>query len=478
MRYLTFILIALFFISGCKSRQQEPEATGSIVAEPRLKKDMEEIKEDGVLKAIVVYGGTSYFLYRGQPMGYEYELLERFADHLDLELEVVIAHDMNEIISLLNKGEGDLIGHGMTITQERRDYVDFSDYVYLTQQVLVQRKPDNWRQMKRHEIQRELISSPVELIGDTVSVRKNSSYYHRLQNLQEEIGGKIHIDTISGDVPTDEIIKKVVDGETEYTIADKNIAEINSSYYPVLDVGTEISFSQRIAWAVRENSPDLLQELNEWIKQMRKQTDYYVIYNKYFKNQRSFRARVESDFYSKNSGMISQYDDIVKNYTSKIGWDWRFVSSVIYQESQFNPNSQSWAGARGLMQIMPPTARELGIKDVTDPEDNIRGGTRYLKQMWNRWEEIPDSVERMKFTLASYNCGYGHVKDAQRLAEEHGEEPMEWENSVKKYLLKLSYPEYYNDEVVRYGYVRGIEPVTYVRQIMKRYDHYRDLIPS
>ena len=172
------------------------------------------------------------------------------------------------------------------------------------------------------------------------------------------------------------------------------------------------------------------------------------------------------------------YRDAVYQQARRYSLDPHLVAAIIYVESKFNSYATSSQGARGLMQIMPPTARDLGIKDVTDPVDNIRGGTRYLKQMWNRWEEIPDSVQRMKFTLASYNCGYGHVKDAQNLAAKHGEDPKNWDESVKKYLLKLSYPEYYNDEVVRYGYARGIEPVTYVKQIMARYEHYRELIPS
>ncbi len=128
------------------------------------------------------------------------------------------------------------------------------------------------------------------------------------------------------------------------------------------------------------------------------------------------------------------------------------------------------------MQLLPSTAKELGVKDITNPEDNIRAGTRYLKNMWNRWENIPDSIQRVKFTLASYNCGYSHVVDAQKLAKKYKAESDTWDEEVEQYVLNLSYPEYYNDKVVKYGYVRGIEPVTYVKQIFERYEHYRELI--
>lgn len=475
--FTSFLL--LFFYSCNQNDSLDVEVTDNVeVAEPLVQKDLDQILEDGVLKVIMVYSSTSYFLYRGQPMGYEYELLQRLANHLNVDLEVVIAKDINDLINMLNRGEGDLLAHGMTITQRRRRFVQFMDYLYLTRQVLVQRKPENWRQMKLHEIEKELISDPIELIGIPVSVRRNSAYYSRLMNLQQEIGGKIDVDTIAGECSTQKIIKMVVDGEIDYTVADNNIAELNASYYPILDVETPVSFSQRISWAVRKNAPELLDTLNYWVRQMRDNVDYYVIYNKYFKNTRSFSTRLSSDFYSGNSGNISRFDSIVKHHADRINWDWRLLSSVIYQESRFDPGEESWAGAGGLMQLMPATARELGVSNVSNPSQNVKGGSTYLNQLWNRWESIPDSVQRLKFTLASYNCGYSHVVDARRLAEKYDANPKVWDDNVEQYVLNLMFPEYYNDEVVRYGYVMGEEPVNYVRQILNRFEHYKQLIPQ
>lgn len=443
-----------------------------------VERDLDDIQQEGILRAITVYSETSYFLYRGQPMGFEYELLQRLADHLEVALEIIPAEDLDQLINMLNRGEGDLIAYGLTVTQPRQQYVDFSNYLYLTKQVLVQRKPDNWRRKKLHEIEKELVSDPIELIGDTVAVRLASSYYERLQNLEQEIGGDIVVDTLPGKLSTGRIIKKVVQEEIEYTVADDNIAEINSAYYPSLDVETPISFSQRSAWAVRKNAPELRKALNAWIKAMRNKVDYYVIYDRYFENKRDFRARIESDFFSQAGGKISRYDTLVKRFADTLNWDWRFLSSLIYQESQFDPNARSWAKARGLMQLMPATARELGVRNRRDPLQNLQGGTAYLEELYERWEGIPDSVQRVKFTLASYNCGYHHVVDAQRLAEENGANPQQWDDAVEQYLLKLAYPKFYNAAPVEYGYVRGIEPVTYVKQIFERYQHYRQLIPE
>jgi len=441
-----------------------------------VNRDLKEIKESGVLYAVTMYSSTSYFLYRGHTMGFEYELLEEIAEYLDVNLEIIIARDMYEMVERLYEGKADIIAHGLAITKLRKQYVSFSDPLFLSHQVLVQRKPENWRQMKLHEIQEELISDNIELIGKTVSIRENSSYYHRLNNLMEEIGDEILIDTMPDDLETEKLIKMVVDGEIKYTIADNNIASINASYYPELDIEVPLSFSQRISWALRKNSPDLVSAINQWLAGIKRRPDFNVIYDKYFEDTRDFRIRKKDEYFSSTSGKISEYDDLIKKYSTELEWDWRLVSSLIYQESQFNPQSKSWAGAMGLMQLMPATAKELGVHDRANPDDNIKGGTKYLQQLWDRWDDIPDSVQRKKFVMASYNCGYHHVRDATNLAEKYGHEKSKWDDNVDQYILKLSDPDFFNDPVVHYGYARGIEPFTYVSEIFDRYDQYRQFV--
>ena len=221
----------------------------------------------------------------------------------------------------------------------------------------------------------------------------------------------------------------------------------------------------------------MLDTVNFWISKIKKYNEYYAIYDKYFKSPRSFKKRVKSDFYSMKTGKISPYDGIVQKYTSKLGWDWVLISSLIYQESHFNPEAESWAEANGLMQLMPSTAEELGVTDMGDPQQNIRAGIRYLKRLWDEWPGIPDSIQRLKFTFASYNCGLQHVADAQRLAEKYGMNAQIWDENVEVQVHNLTYPKYYRDDVVRSGYVRGSETVNYVREIFERYDLYRQFIP-
>jgi membrane-bound lytic murein transglycosylase F len=409
-------------------------------------------------------------------MGYEFEMLERFAEHLDLELEIIVVKDLDELMSKLNNGEGDILAHGLTITSNRKASVAFTNYLYLTKQVFVQKKPDNWRRMHWKKLENALVHDAIELLQDTVSIRKGSSYSERIANLSDELGGSIAVEYLSGELATDEIIKQVAEGNIKYTIADNNIAKIMASYYPILDVEVPVSFSQRIAWATRKNSPELLKATNQWLDSFKGKLDYNVIYNKYFNNTRDFRRRTKSEFYSLNNDEISPYDDLIQKHAERINWDWRLVASLIYQESRFDPNNSSWANAQGLMQLMPKTAEELGVVDRNDPKQSVRGGTTYLKKIWNDFENITDSIQRTKFTMASYNCGLYHVRDAQKLAIERGLDATVWDDNVEEMIVALSLPKNYNNPLIKYGYVRGMEPYNYVNQIFERYAHYTQFI--
>ncbi|MCF6269464.1 MAG: transporter substrate-binding domain-containing protein [Melioribacteraceae bacterium] len=410
-------------------------------------------------------------------MGYEYELLKRLANNLELELEIKVVHDIDEMIEMLNRGEGDLIAYNLTVTKQRTELVSFAHHHTTTRQVLVQKKPDNWRKMKLHQIEKGLINSPIELIGKDIYVVRGSSYIERLQNLSEEIGADLNIIEAPLGTSTEDLIKMVANGEIELTVEDENVAKLQRHQYPIIDVSMAISLPQRIAWAVRKKSPLLLEAINEWLLKMKKKTEYYVIYEKYFESRKSFRRRINSDYFSLTGGSISVYDDLIKEYSVSLDWDWRLLASLIYQESQFHPDKTSWAGARGLMQLMPATAKQFGVNNITNVHQNVKAGVKYLNWLTNYWkEEIADSTERIKFVMSSYNIGPGHIVDARNLAEKYGANPNLWFDNVEVYLLKKSNPKFYNDSIVKYGYAKGTETVKYVREIFIRYEHYKQFI--
>jgi membrane-bound lytic murein transglycosylase F len=357
-----------------------------------------EIKARGKLVALTGYSTTSYFIYKGTPMGFEYDLLKELANHLDVQLEIVVVQDLNEVFNMLNNGEADIIAHNLTITKERDEKVDFTYPINMTRQVLVQNKPRGWEKMQPQALEKSLIRNPLSLINKEVYVRRESAYYSRLTHLSEEIGGDIKIVEVPGDIETEELISKVASGEIPYTVADENIALINRAYYPSLDISTPISFPQRISWAVRESSPELLKEVNKWIKQLKKQPAFASIYNKYYKSKKATDHLAKCNRKANCGRNISPFDKIISKHAKSLGWDWRLLASLIYQESKFNPHAKSWVGASGLMQLMPQTGQRFGAANLTDPEQSIIAGVNYIKWLDKYWKKkVPDKAERIKF---------------------------------------------------------------------------------
>jgi len=439
--------------------------------------DLDKIKKRGYITAIMDNSSTGLFVYKGKTMGYEYELLKMFCEEHDLQLRIDITQNLNEAFNKLNTGQGDILAYNLTVTKERKKRIAFTHYHNLQKQVLIQRKPQNWRQMKLHEIEATLIRNPVNLIGKEVVVRPHSAYYDRMVNLSDEIGGDILITPGESNVETEQLIRQVADGAIDYTVAEENVALVNATYYPILDIKTPVSFSTQIAWGIRKNAEVLQSELNNWILRMRKTTDYYVVYDKYFRSSKSALRRSRSKYFTvSGEGAISPYDTILQRMAKELDWDWRLLAAQIFRESKFDANAQSWAGAIGLMQVMPRTGREYNVDDLKDPNQNLHAGISHLKWLQGQWsKKIDDPNERLKFVLASYNVGLGHLQDAVRLTRKYGGQTDKWED-VRKYLLKKSSARYFNDPVVEYGYCRGIEPVEYVDEIQDIYQNYREIL--
>lgn len=460
-RALALILASL--LTDCS-----PSRPTDFRQEPEVTIDLQQIRERGFLQAIVDNNSISYFIYRGQPMGYEYELLQSLASQLDVELKIKVISGIEQAVDLLNQGEGDLIAFPLTVTQERSRYLSFTDPQFNTHQVLVQKKPSNWRRMPPERMEKYLVRNPMDLIGKEVHVMNESSFKERMVNLSQEIGGQIIIHEDSSTATTESLIQRVAEGEIQFTVTDQTIAMVNSIYYPNLDVSTVLSLPQQIAWAVRKNSPELGLAVNQWLEDYKRSGMFRIIYTKYFNSPRSSYLRGSSDYSTIGGNKLSPYDEQIKLEAKNLGWDWRLLASVVYQESSFRPNAQSWAGAVGLMQLMPATAEEFGAADRTNPYQSLKAGVRYLKYLEKLWSKyIPDDQERLKFVLASYNAGLSHVLDARNLAKKYDEDPNKWD-VVESYLKQKSNPKYYRDPVAVAGYCKCEEPVNYVKDILNR----------
>ncbi len=468
---LAVLVILAAVVLGVR-RAAEPEADPQPVIA-----DLEEIRERGHLVAATSFSPHSYFIYRGRPMGYSYELLQRLGEHLGVGVEIEVIDTLEGMIAALEQGAVDLVAHPLSVTASRRERVAFTRTLYTTPQVLVQRLPENHRQMTADEVEAQLLREPTELDGKTVMVRRNSAYVTRLRNLMEELGIEIDLYEAPGRLTTDELIRRVATGALRYTVADRNIAQVSRAYHDNLDIETELSLPQPIAWALSRETPRLLEEVDAWLEEEQQHADYHVIYRRYFVERTVAPSLIDQGFFALGLQRISPYDEIIKEYARTVDWDWRLLAALIFHESQFRPNARSWAGARGLMQLMPRTARAFGANNPDDPYQSIAAGTRFIAWLQDYWEErVPDEEERLRFVLASYNVGHGHVEDARRLAEEHGVDPQIWSGHVERYMRKKSRPEYFRHEVVRHGYARGEEPVNYVRSVLALYRHYSRLV--
>jgi membrane-bound lytic murein transglycosylase F len=420
---------------------------------------LSQILESDTLVVATLYGPISYFNYKESEMGYEYEFVKLLCKELGVGLKLHVAPNLSALLEMLEDLEVDLIAFRVPYTEENKEKVEFTKREYISNQVLVQLKSDT------------LVKDVLQLSGKHITVVPNSIYSKRINFLNDEIGGGIDIVYASDTTKVEDLIADVAHHRVSFTFAEKDIARLNKTYFGNIDYSLDVSFPQRAAWCVSKKSPELLAYINEWTKKTSTSSKYSAIYSKYFEKSKYFESEGFKKIPSYNR--ISLYDDYFKIYAKILGWDWRLLAAVAYKESKFDPTVTSWAGACGLMQIMPKTAISLGLteEEFYDPEKNIRAAAQYLNKMNKLFPNIEDEREKVKFVLASYNAGPGHIFDARALTLKNGKNPNVWDD-VKDYLKLKSNPEYYNDEVCKYGYCRGNEPIHYVDVITMKYGEY------
>ena len=497
------VLLALLFVAclfSCKRyRTPEIEAVDPIdrrknvpMVQP-IRRDLAEIRERGTLTIIAPYNSTSYFIYKGEPLGYEYELLQAFARERNINLKMVVITDRKSIYSLLNSGEGDIAAGRLVPTPEDEVNVSFTRELYRTEPALVQQagapetagkgteqviKPGPADELPEMDIQARLVNRPAQLAGQTVTLPQQSPYKRTLLELADNISGDINVVEMGGEIQDEALAQKVARGEVQFTVMQDNLAQLKEAEFKNLKVRPIVGRTHSVTWAVRKNSSELLNELNNWIDEKKNGSLFDQLYKRYFIDRRKYLERMESEYLTSSTGKLSQFDSLLKQYAAELNWDWRLLAAQTFQESRFKPDARSWAGASGLLQLMPATARQYGVHNPFNPEENIQGAVRFLKWLSDFWlERIPDDAERLKFILASYNTGAGHVQDAQRLTEKYGVDPKVWAD-VSYWLLQKSTQQYSTDPVVKFGFCRGLEPVNYVTLILERFDHYKQFVSN
>lgn len=473
------VLAVLILSTGCINtndidqfvNDRSEEGLDVSVTEP-IDRDYDDIKQDGTIKMITRYSSNTYFLHQGLEWGFEYELVKEFAKEHDLALEVIVIGPDENPYDLLNSGEGDLIAANYTATKERKKYVKFTRPYNIVNQVLVfSQSIEDLPQTLEEVAERDI----------PVTVRRNSSYYSQLQKLQDQ-GINLVTHLVPNTKDTESLLYEISSNNFSATIADDNILNASNKYMQGLRKGPTVAENDSIAWAIRKNASDLETELNRFLykhfrfgqsgENPKRSTFLNVLRKRYFESGQQLAGYYDPNLSTRGSGVISPYDDLIKKVADSAGVDWLLVASIAAQETKFNPKSKSWAGAVGLMQVMPRFSEVRNEEQLYDVETNIKEGVRIIKEHLDHYSYM-DSTNKWSFALATYNAGPGHVADARRLAIDQNKDPNEWENAEDA-LLKLMQRKYYKD--ARYGFCRGIETVRYVKEIKNRYKTYESIL--
>jgi membrane-bound lytic murein transglycosylase MltF len=398
--------------------------------------DLKAMRKRGVIRVLVTYKRTDYFVVNGQQRGFEYELMEQFERSVNkgdkkgqLHLNIVyIPVPFDSLITNLVKGRGDIAAAGLTITPDRRKKVAFSTpYVRDISEVIVTTKSD------------QSIRSTEDLSGRVVYVLNGSSYVQHLARLSEKFknDGRPPVYIVEADpyLATEDILELVNAGIVEVTVADDHIARLWSGVLPNIAVHKNITVntSGQIAWAVRKNNPDLLANLDDFLRSHRKGTKIgNVLFKRYYENTRW----IQNPLSKSSQDKLEQYHALFQKYANEYDFDWLLIAALAFQESRLDPKKQSHRGAVGIMQIKPATAKDKHVKidDVYKLENNVHAGVKYLAFLRDRYFTSPEFEHgaSVHFSLAAYNAGPAKVRKMRARAKTMGLNPDIWFQNVER----------------------------------------------
>ncbi len=427
--------------------------------------DLDAIERRGSIRVLTRNNSVNYFLYRGRLMGFDYELAEMAARDAGVRLEMVVPPRFADLIPWLLEGRGDVIAASMSITPDRQEQIAFTRPYLYVHEVIVEPADTE-----------EPLRSIEDLTGREIHVQRSTSYFRTLQALQDVVGPFTIVEA-SEELEIEDLVAAVGEGTIPLTVADSHLLDAELAYrddvqpavfLPSLVDSDEEPHPREIAFGTRKNNPKLRAFLDGFISKSYRGLAYNVIFKRYFQNSAGIRRAKERR--ASETGRLTPYDRLIKRYSKQYNLDWRLMAAQAFRESRFDPRSRSWAGAEGLFQLMPRTAQELGFEDIRAADTNIHAGIRYMSLLLSRTDRRIDLKHRIRFALAAYNAGEGHVEDARRLATRMRFDADRWFGQTEKAMLLLEQPRYHR--TARYGYVRGSEVVAYVSRVQLTYDHY------
>ena len=432
--------------------------------------DLDEVKRRGVLRVLTRNNSSSYFVAKGRQWGFQYETAKAFADELGVRLAMVVPASRAGLIPALLKGEGDMIAAGMTPTKARAKLVRFTPALFEARRTVV-----------THEHIIKTLERPQDLPQFLLHLSFRSTTHDMAKALEAELGVPLRLAEVPPQLEMEEMIRLVAVGEYEATIADENVLALEQIDGAPVVGRIGVGESKQKVWAVRPSATQLAAAADSFVERHSKDGLLRIIFHKYYstKSRRARRAR-ESDLRADSNQRISPYDELFREEGAKYEIDWRLLAALAYSESRFDPTVQSRFGAAGLMQVLPSTARRHGrltgddaavTAALLDPTVNIKIGTRYLHWLMDRFDDDgADKRQVIRFALAAYNVGVGHLIDARDLATKVGLDRNRWFQNVEK-ALRLKKDRKWHEQT-RYGFCRAEQPIAYVSRIQTRYDVY------
>ncbi|HEB60160.1 MAG TPA: membrane-bound lytic murein transglycosylase MltF [Gammaproteobacteria bacterium] len=417
---------------------------------------LDEIRASGKLRVYTREGATTYSVGPHGPEGLEYELLERFARHLGVELEIETHASLQDILDGVAEGRAHLAAAGLTVTEARQHRVRFAPpYQYITEQLVYRRGPNR---------------RPADLLSATrdgdLEVVAHSSHAELLAQLKAE-HPELNWDEVE-EIDTLELLNLVAEGIIDYTIVDSNELTLHRRFYPHLGVAFDVSKPKPLAWAFARGKDDsLYQEATRFFNELEKTGQLALIVKGFYSHVRAYDYAGTHTFIGHVKRRLPRYRVLLERAALKYDLDWRLLAAVAYQESHWNPHAVSPTGVRGFMMLTQATASQLGVTRRTDPEQSIEGGARYLRSLIDKIPGHIDEADRIWLALAAYNVGYGHLQDARVITRWRNGDPDSWQ-SIKENLPLLRKRKWYKK--TRHGYARGNEPVRYVENIRSYYD--------
>lgn len=445
-------------------------------AEERFFGDLPGLKARGVLRVLTRNNSSNYFILRGGEWGFQFELVRAFAEELGLRLEMVVHESRSGLIPALLEGEGDLIAAGTTVTATRAKLVRFTPSVQEFPRVIA-----------THPLTVKPLRSLEDLPAFRLWVNFRSTTYAMALDLEAQLETPLLLHDVPAGVEMEEMLRRVGRGEYEATIVDENLVDLEAG------TGAEVASRLQIgpplphAWATRPSAIALGRAAASFIERSRKNGLIRVLYQKYFKPEARLAQKAKDfELRADEEGRLSPFDEHFRRVGREVGIDWRLLAAVAFAESRFDPEAESAFGAHGLMQVRPSTAKEvaklsgdersIARRLMADAALNIQVGGAYLAWLMARFDpEGVDRTEQIRFALAAYNVGLGHIRDARALARLTGRDPDKWFGAVEDALRLKEWPRWHAR--TRFGYCRPQEPIDYVNRVQAAYELYARHVP-